>query len=266
MSTYVIGDVHGQLATLHALIERVDYGPHDELWFVGDLVNNGHQNADVLRWVRDQGERATVVLGNHDLHMLAVAAGAKSMRRKDTFQDVLEAHDADELCAWLRHCKMAHARGDWLMVHAGVLPEWDVATTLTEARAIEERLRGADYPEFFEAMYGNEPRRWEDVSNAEERLRIGVNALTRMRVLDADGALEFKFKSTLDDLPDDFTPWFRWPERATRDEATLLFGHWSAIGYLAEDHVHALDSGATWGHQLTAMRLEDGAIIQVDAV
>ncbi|MEM1348940.1 MAG: symmetrical bis(5'-nucleosyl)-tetraphosphatase [Myxococcota bacterium] len=266
MSTYVIGDVHGQLATLRALIERIHYGPGDELWFVGDLVNNGQESAEVLRWVRAQGERATVVLGNHDLHMLAVAAGAKRMRKKDTFQDVLSAPDADELCTWLRHQKMAHARDGWLMIHAGVLPEWDVTTTLIEARAIESQLRDDAYPQFFDAMYGNEPRRMEDVSSEEDRLRLGVNALTRMRVLDADGALEFRFKSTLDDVPDDLTPWFRCPKRATRGEATLLFGHWSAIGYLSEDGVHALDSGATWGYQLTALCLEDGEITQVDAV
>ncbi len=265
MSTYVIGDIHGRFDVLMSLIKAISYDPsHDRLWFVGDLVNNGHRNAEVVRWVRDQGERATVVLGNHDLHMLAVASGAAKARKKDTFGDLLGAHDAPELLDWLRARPMLHEADGWLMVHAGLLPQWSIETARACARDLEDALRGPDPRGFFERMYGNTPDVWSDGLPDEDRLRLTVNALTRMRVCTPDGTLEFSYKGTLATLPDGLVPWFRAPTPHPRG-VRVCFGHWSALGLHLEGAYRGLDSGCTWGRQLTALRLEDEAIVQVSA-
>lgn len=265
MSTYVIGDIHGRFDVLMSLIQAISYRPEtDRLWFVGDLVNNGPRNAEVVRWVRDQGDRAAVVLGNHDLHMLAVASGASKVRKKDTFSDLLDAPDAHELLTWLRHRPMLHEDDGWLMVHAGLLPQWSLEVARACARDLEEALRGPDPRAFFTRMYGNTPARWSEDLPREDRLRLTVNALTRMRVCRRDGTLDFAYKGTLSKRPSGLVPWFRAPTPHPRG-VRVCFGHWSALGLHREGVYRGLDSGCTWGRELTALRLEDEAIVQVDA-
>lgn len=259
MATYVIGDIHGCYQTLLSLLEKFAYDEsQDRLWLVGDLVNNGPRNAEVIRWAMAQGERLVCVLGNHDLHMLAAAHGIRPMRKKDTFQDVLEADDAEELLRWMRYRPMLHQEGEDVMVHAGLLPEWDIELATTCARELEEVLRDDEgFLGFFEQMYGNEPLRWSDDLDRIARSRLTVNAMTRMRALTrSEGNLEFKYKGTLEGMPAALCPWF---ERADALEGLrVFFGHWSAIGYHCHEEIHAMDAGATWGHALMAMRLEDG--------
>jgi bis(5'-nucleosyl)-tetraphosphatase (symmetrical) len=264
MNTYVIGDIHGAYRTLQSLLEELDLSPHDRVWLVGDLVNNGPDSAEVIRWAMRRGERLTCVLGNHDLHMLAVWSGSKERRSKDTFQDVLDAPDADVLCEWMLHRPMLHIDGQDVMVHAGLLPEWDLDRARKLATQLEDALRQTDPTIFFNTMYGNEPAKWSEDLSYTEQLRITVNAMTRMRALTRDRVMEFKYKATLAQMPDTLLPWFEHDHRL--GDARLFFGHWSAVGYHRHGNIHALDSGVTWGNQLTAFRLEDGAMFSVDCV
>jgi len=265
MSTYAIGDIHGCLETFERLLEAIAFDPGaDRLWCVGDLVNGGPDSLGVLRRVREFGERAIVCLGNHDLHLLAVATGAAEARESDTFHDVLEAPDLATWIDWLRHRQLVHRDNDWLMVHAGLLPDWtsDRATEL--AGETEDLLRSDHCESFLDDMYGNHPRRWRDDLGGIERHRLLVNATTRMRCLDADARIDFDYKRQLDGIPEDLMPWFRHPDRQSTD-VEIVFGHWSAIGYHREDRIHALDSGCVWGGALTALRLEDREVFQVDS-
>ncbi len=257
MSTYVFGDVHGRADALRALLERIDFGPADNAYFVGDLVNVGHQSAEVLRIVKDLGPQATTVLGNHDLHMLAVLLADQSMRSKDTFHDVVDALDRAELIDWLLSQKLAVSTGEALIVHAGVLPEWDILTTLDVAKQIETALQD-DPVALFKDMYGNHPKKWSDDLEDDDRTRIGINALTRARVISDQGELEFNFKGEYSDIPADLTPWFE----LTSIKTPLFFGHWSALGLRQFGHAFALDSGAAWGRDLSCIRLEDRQIFQ----
>ena len=270
MATYAIGDVHGCLETLERLLEAIEFDRRaDRLWFVGDLVNGGPDSLGVLRRVREMGDRATTVLGNHDLHMLAVAAGAHELREDDTFTDVLDAPDGDELLEWFRHRKMLHRSGpdlddETLMVHAGLMPRWSASRAEGLARELEAALRGDDHPDLLDEMYGNEPRAWSDQLDGIERMRLLVNAFSRMRCLDRRGRLDFSYKETLEGVPDGLVPWFDHPERRSTD-VRIVFGHWSAIGYHRRAGVHALDSGCVWGGELSALRLEDEELFQVDS-
>jgi bis(5'-nucleosyl)-tetraphosphatase (symmetrical) len=265
MATYAIGDIHGCWDTLQALLERIDYSRRDDcLWLVGDLVNGGPSSLRVLRWARQLGDRAVTVLGNHDLHMLAVAHGAHDLKPDDTFEDVLRAEDSDALLDWLRRRPLLHRRGDWVLVHAGLLPQWSVDDAVDAAHDVETRLRGPDLEGFFDEMYGNEPRNWSDELEGIDRARLIINAMTRMRCVDDDGALDFDYKETLAGVPSHLRPWFDHPERQSRD-AQIVFGHWSAVGYLHRDRVYALDSGARWGGKLTALRLDDRRVFQVES-
>ncbi len=263
MATYVIGDIHGCYQTLQQLLEILPFDPaSDKLWSTGDLVNRGPDSLGVLRWARELGETLTVVLGNHDLHMLAVAAGARAMREDDDFRDVLEAPDADDFLEWLSTRPLFHRRGDTALVHAGLLPSWTLDRAEQLAGEVEATLRSSERDDFFEVMYGNEPRRWRDALEGHDRLRLIVNAMTRMRVLDDEDGLEFDFKQSLDELPDARLPWFEHPDRAF-EGARLVFGHWSTLGYHRHCDIHGLDSGCVWDGRLTAMRLEDGELFQV---
>jgi bis(5'-nucleosyl)-tetraphosphatase (symmetrical) len=241
MSTYVFGDVHGRADALRALLKCIAFGPSDK----------------VLRIVSELGHQATTVLGNHDLHMLAVLLGAQTMRPKDTFQDVIDAPDRTKLVDWLLTQQLAAQSGDALIVHAGVLPEWDVASTLSIAKDIETSLQN-DPVSLFKTMYGNEPTKWRDELDADDRLRIGINALTRARVIGDSGHMEFKFKGMYADIPPGLSPWFE----MTSIKTPLFFGHWSALGLKKYDNAFALDSGAAWGRELSCIRLEDSQVFQ----
>jgi len=233
------------------------------LWLVGDLVNRGPQSAQTLRFAKSLGSRQVTVLGNHDLALLVVAAGIKKPHRGDTFDELLAAPDREELLDWLRHQKMMHAEGGWAMVHAGLLPQWDIAQALALAREVEAALRGPGCRDFLERMYGNEPARWRDDLAGYDRLRVIVNAMSRLRLVAPDGAMEFSYKLGLAGVPAGYLPWYDAPGRASRN-CRVIFGHWAALGLLVREDVVCLDSGCVWGRALTALRLEDGRVFQLD--
>jgi len=264
MSTYAIGDIQGCELELHRLLERIRFDPGaDHLWFAGDLVNRGPGSLGVLRLVRSLDARAVVVLGNHDLHLLALAVGNQKHAQKGTLQAVLEAPDREELLDWLRHRPLLHhdsAKG-YTLIHAGLPPQW----TLDDARAcaleVETALRGPDWRDFLFAMYGNEPSRWSPALTGIERLRFITNCLTRLRYCTADGTLALKEKSLPANRPAGVFPWFQCPGRQTSN-ARIIFGHWSALGYWDQNNVWGIDSGCLWGGSLTAVRVRKSKPIE----
>lgn len=263
MATYAIGDIQGCHAALLRLLDDIAYDPdRDRLWFVGDLVNRGPDSLATLRFVRGLGDRAVTVLGNHDLHLLTVAAGFVRAHRGDTLDEILAAPDRDELLSWLRHRPLVHVEDGYLMVHAGLLPEWTPDEAIALAGEVERTLRSDGYLEFLARMYGNRPGRWDPTLRGYDRLRVIVNAMTRMRVLKPDGDMDFAFKSALDRMPPGLVPWYAVPGRASRD-VPVIFGHWSALGLKVEGNLLALDTGCLWGGCLSAVRLPDRKLFQV---
>ena len=264
MSHYAIGDLQGCFRSLQALLSKIDFDEaRDHLWLVGDLVNRGPGSLECLRFVSRLGKRATVVLGNHDLHLLAVAEGLSKVGKRDTIQPILDAPDRDELLAWLRRQKLLHVEDNFLMVHAGMLPQWSLSQALALAGEIEALIRGPTRRAFLKAMYGGEPRRWDDALTGDARHRIVTNALTRMRILGKNNELDLEFKGELASIPTGCVPWFTKRHPSLADK-TIIAGHWSALGLYITPNFIGLDSGCAWGHQLTALRLEDRAIFQVD--
>ncbi|HEU4516795.1 MAG TPA: symmetrical bis(5'-nucleosyl)-tetraphosphatase [Steroidobacteraceae bacterium] len=261
MALYAIGDLQGCHAEFMALLERLRFdAARDRLWLTGDLVNRGPESLAVLREVKSLGAAATVVLGNHDLHLLAMAFAPRGVRKREKeLEAVLDAPDAGELLAWLAARPLLHReRGiAWTLIHAGLAPEWTLADAERCAREIERALRD-DAEGLLESMYGDSPDRWSPSLAGEERLRFIVNCLTRLRFVDRKGRLVLSHKGTIEDAPKGAMPWFRHPARATRDDA-LVFGHWSALGYLAEPGLLCLDTGCVWGGALTARRLDRDA-------
>ena len=262
MSTYAIGDLQGCLASFEALLARLP-DPH-RLIFVGDIVNRGPQSLATLREVRRLAEagQAVALLGNHDLHLLAVDAGTRPQHDSDTLQAILDAPDRRQLIDWLRTVPLAHAELGHLFVHAGVPPEWTVQQTLDCAAEVQQRLQRDDYRDFLQRMYGNQPDRWDHALRGDDRLRFIVNALTRLRVVNAEGRMHIKFKGSAAKAPDGTMPWFDHPDRASRG-SPIVFGHWSTEGLVRRANVIGLDTGCVWGGELTALRLDDGALFQV---
>jgi bis(5'-nucleosyl)-tetraphosphatase (symmetrical) len=259
MATYAIGDVQGCDDELARMLDLIEFDPAaDKLWLVGDLVNRGPKSLAVLRRIKALGDAAVVVLGNHDLHLLATAYGNARPKAKDTLDEILSAPDRDELLAWLRERPMLHhdpALG-YVMVHAGLAPEWDLDTACRCARELEAALRDeARAKELFANMYGNRPDRWSEDLAGVERLRFITNCLTRMRFCRADGSLDLEYKGTLAAAPAHLIPWFRMPNRRSRG-LRIVCGHWSALGYHLEDGVLAIDTGCVWGQRLCAVRLD----------
>jgi len=264
MATYAIGDVQGCYDQLMRLLERCGYDERrDSLWFVGDLVNRGPQSLATVRFVKGLGDRAVTVLGNHDLSLLVVAAGAHKGHASDTFGDIIGAPDREELLDWLRRQKMMHAEGRYAMVHAGLLPQWSIDRALELAGETEAALRGPASGELLRNLYGNQPARWSDELTGYDRLRIIVNAMTRMRLVEPDGTMEFGHKLGLASAPAGYVPWYDARNRASKD-TTIIFGHWAALGLLVRPDIICLDSGCAWGRNLTAMRLEDRKLIECD--
>lgn len=265
MATYAIGDLQGCYGAFCRLLEKIAFDPaHDRLWLVGDLVNRGPQSLDVLRHVRALGAAAVCVLGNHDLHLLMLAAGYSKARADDTLQAVLDAPDREELLDWLRQRPLMHQENTYVMVHAGVLPQWDIAKAAALAHEVEQALRAdlPDYHEFLANLWGSEPVRWSDELKGWPRLRVIVNACTRMRFCSLEGEMEFQAKGETTSAPAGYMPWFDVPGRLGNDHV-LVTGHWSALGLrLAANHL-ALDTGCLWGRELTAVRLQDRAVFQV---
>ena len=250
MSLLVIGDLQGCDASLQTLLQTVP--AHERLLFLGDLVNRGPSSLQALRRVRAMGERAVTVLGNHDLHLLAVAHGIRPMHRDDTLQPILDAPDSSELIDWVRHQPLAHFEDGALFVHAGVLPAWTAPRALELADEVQRRLRAPDYASFLRSMYGNEPARWDDSLSGPDRLRCILNALTRLRYVTGDGAMELRYKKAPASAPAGIVPWFEHPSRASAG-TPIVFGHWSTLGLMLRDDAICLDTGCLWGGALTAL-------------
>jgi bis(5'-nucleosyl)-tetraphosphatase (symmetrical) len=263
MSTYAIGDLQGCLESFESLAAQLPAA--DRFIFVGDLVNRGRQSLDTLRRVKALTEsgRAAAILGNHDLHLLAVTAGIRPLHTTDTIKEILVAPDRDSLFAWLRALPLAHCEQGTLFVHAGVLPDWDVDKTLMLSEEVRQRLAADNHGAFLEEMYGNEPARWSESLRGHDRLRCVVNALTRMRMLLPDGTMDLKHKDASARAPAGLMAWFDHPRRVTRG-FPVVFGHWSTEGLVMREDVTGLDTGCVWGGKLSALRLEDRALFQVD--
>lgn len=260
MSTYAIGDLQGCLEPLQRLLDHINFDPaEDQLWLVGDLINRGPQSLETLRLVYQLRHNVTAVLGNHDLHFLAVAYGHQSKSPDDTLQALLEADDLAEMMAWLRQRPLLHrdTQLGFTMVHAGIPPIWDLTQAETYAREMEAVLRGDQFEHYLAHMYGNEPSRWSDQLVGPERWRLITNYFTRMRFCSAEGQLELRTKASADENPVGFLPWFAHQEHRCRNDK-IIFGHWAALrGQTSANNVYALDTGCVWGGTLTAMRLED---------
>lgn len=256
MAIYAIGDVQGCFAELQSLLEKLRFDPGgDRLWFVGDLVNRGPQSLETLRFVRSLGDCAVTVLGNHDLHLLAVAHGASRTKRRDTFGDVLGAPDRDELLDWLRRCPLLHHGGGFYLIHAGLPPQWSVADAERYAAEVQAVLGSENFSEFFRYMYGDQPDLWSDELQGWERLRFITNCLTRLRYCERNGRIDYRQKGPPGSQPPHLVPWFEAPGRRSTG-ANIVFGHWSTLGFYAENGIFCLDTGCLWGGELTAFRLD----------
>jgi len=263
---YLVGDLQGCCDALERLLAAIDFSPsRDQLYVLGDLVNRGPDSRRVLQRLTGLGDAATCLLGNHDLHLLAVAHGVRTAGRNDTLDDLLDAPGRDAWIDWLRHRSMAVHEHGWLMVHAGVSPGWDLPLTLQLAGEVEAALRGPDLEGFLQTMYGNEPARWKPGLEGEARLRFTVNALTRIRFVDERGALDFKTKDGAAVPPKGLVPWFDAPGRLTAGQP-IAIGHWSTLGLVNRPDLLAIDTGCVWGGALTAVRIDDGAreLIQIE--
>lgn len=261
MATYAIGDIQGCYAALEKLLECIAFNSkQDSLWFTGDLVNRGSQSLETLRFIQSLGNKQITVLGNHDLHLLAVARGAVSAKKSDTFDAILNAPDKNQLIDWLQQQPLMHYDPtlNTAMVHAGLAPSWNLKQAQSLAREVESALRGNQSDFFLKHMYGNTPDAWDDTLSGIDRLRCITNYFTRMRFCYADGRLDLIHNGTVENKPDHLIPWFNLPNRKNA-ELELVFGHWAALnGITHKKNCHALDTGCIWGNQLTAMRLEDG--------
>ncbi len=253
MTTYVIGDIHGCWVTLQRLLRKIDWDPQrDRLWLVGDLVNRGPSSLEVLSWAYDNRDRLTVVLGNHDLHLLARAAGA-SKRPDDTLDSILEAPGRDELLGWLRSRALMHVEGDTVMVHAGVHPAWTLEKALELARGTTQRISAVDG---VEALYARRGTHWQADLRGDDRLAAALAVMTRVRVVDAVGRPRLRFTGSPEDAPDGSLPWYESGE-VLRSGMRIVFGHWAMLGSSRHGRAICLDSGCHWGGALTAMRLDD---------
>jgi bis(5'-nucleosyl)-tetraphosphatase (symmetrical) len=263
MSTYAIGDIQGCFNSFQSLLKHIEFKPlSDQLWLVGDILNRGTGSLQMLRWAHEHKHAVKMVLGNHDLHTITVAEGFAKAHRGDTLQAILEAPDRESLLTWLRHQPLLHAEGDYLMVHAGLLPQWSTSQAKLLAAEVESALQSPNYRDFLIQMYGSQPTIWIDDLQGFDRLRIITNAMTRMRICSIRGEMEFKFKGEVADIPPDWMPWFEAPNRKTSD-VKILCGHWSALGLKIKENIFALDTGCLWGGQLTALQLENQQIFQV---
>ncbi|HEX5418412.1 MAG TPA: symmetrical bis(5'-nucleosyl)-tetraphosphatase [Gammaproteobacteria bacterium] len=260
MTLYAIGDIQGCYGSFAALLERLRFDPGcDRLWLVGDLVNRGPDSLSVLRRVAELGPSVTTVLGNHDLHLLATAAGLRRMSPSDTLEQVLDAPDADELLDWLRRRPLLYYERtqDRALVHAGIPPEWDIDDALGHAAEVESLLRGPHWRYGLEVMYGNGPPKWTQDLEYASRVRYTINALTRMRFCARNGALDFERSGPPGSQPRELLPWFDVPSRKSAS-THIVFGHWAALGVVRRADITALDSGCVWGGALTAIALENG--------
>ncbi|MDH5435668.1 MAG: symmetrical bis(5'-nucleosyl)-tetraphosphatase [Gammaproteobacteria bacterium] len=259
MATYAIGDIQGCLDQLQTLLEKINFDPQsDQLWFTGDLVNRGPQSLETLRFIKNLGDRAITVLGNHDLHLLAVSEGhTKYHLTKDTLKSILDAPDRDELLHWLRHRPLLHhdETTGFTLVHAGLPPQWNLAKAQFCAQEVEAALQSEAYPAYLENMYGNEPDTWSDTLTGWDRLRFITNCFSRLRFCDANGKLLLDEKGSPGTQPAGFMPWFDVPDRANT-KMKIIFGHWSTLTQCEAEGVFPIDTGCLWGRALTALRID----------
>jgi bis(5'-nucleosyl)-tetraphosphatase (symmetrical) len=263
MANWIVGDVQGCDGALAQLLQKIAFSPsRDTLYVLGDLVNRGPESADVLRRLMRMGDAAKCLLGNHDLSLLATAHGLRAAHRGDTLESILLASDRDAMLHWLRHRDIAIDAHGFLMVHAGLLPQWDVAQALALARELQVALRGPDLVDFLREMYGNRPDRWSDSLTGADRLRVIVNAFTRLRFCTPEGVMDLKASGGPREAPPGYLPWFDVPGRRSAD-ARIAFGHWSTLGFLMRDDILALDTGCVWGGCLSAVRADTLERVQV---
>ncbi len=255
---FLIGDVQGCCDALDRLLAEIGFSAsRDHFWVLGDLVNRGPQSLTTLRRVMGFDGAADCLLGNHDMHLLAVAEGTQRLKRQDTLAEILDAPDQNALLGWLRSRRLAAFDDGWLLVHAGVVPQWDCATTLALAAEVEDTLRSGRAGDFLRVMYGDKPARWSEKLEGAERLRFIVNALTRMRFCDKRGRLELETKEGAGSAPHGYMPWFEVPGRRT-EGTPIAFGHWSTLGLIDSPELLSLDTGCVWGGALTAVRIDGG--------
>jgi bis(5'-nucleosyl)-tetraphosphatase (symmetrical) len=263
MATYAIGDVQGCYEPLQRLLQRIRFDPsRDRLWFVGDLVNRGPDSLSVLRLIKQLGERAVAVLGNHDLFLLSVAENIARLRPEDTLQSILDAPDRDELLTWLRHQHLLYREGSFAMVHAGLLPQWTVDNAEKLAREVETGLQGPFYRDILKALYPSKHLQWSPDLTGPTRLATIIKVLTRLRACSPNGQMESSFNGPPERTPSGYSPWFQIKDRKHLD-TTIVCGHWAASGLHCEDHLLSIDSGCVWGRELTAVCLEDRNLFQV---
>lgn len=260
MAVYAVGDIQGCYDSLRKLLDKAKFDPKkDMLWSLGDLINRGPKDYEVLKFCMELGDNFNCVLGNHDLHFLAIALGYHEPKSSDTFQQVLKAADLDEITDWLRHKPLAHydKTRNMMFVHAGVPPQWSAKKTITLAKEVENAIVDEQKSRlYFANMYGNHPKVWKKDLSGVKRWRVITNYLTRMRFCDQSGRLDLKSKAGVDQAPDGYIPWFEVPERKTAD-TTILFGHWAALmGETNRSNVHALDTGCVWGGKMTLVNID----------
>ncbi len=269
MATYAIGDIQGCLEPLQCLLKEIEFNPpNDRLWLAGDLINRGPDTLATLRFLYELRDSITIVLGNHDLHFIAVYYGLRKRGKNDTLDELLRAPDCADLVYWLRQQKLLHHDPllNFTMVHAGIPPQWDLSEALAHAREVENVLQGDKIENFLVGMYGNLPSRWDENLDGVDRLRLITNYFTRMRFCNAEGELELQTKESADAAPPGFAPWFSYLARKTCSEK-IIFGHWAALeGRTNVNNVFALDTGCVWGGALSALRLEDEAPFSCDCL
>ena len=256
MAIYAIGDIQGCFDQLKRLLDKIDFNPSiDQLWFAGDLVNRGPNSLETLRFIKSLGECAISVLGNHDLHLLAVSKKTRKSDQDDSLHKILYASDSDELLNWIRHLPLIHRTEQFCLIHAGLPPQWDIEQATNVAQEVGEILVSDNYEILLKEMYGDSPNQWSDTLEGWNRIRLIINCFTRMRYCDQDGRLDLSCKSTPGDQPKNLFPWFDIHNRKSRSTC-IIFGHWSALGFYAGNNCYCIDSGCVWGGQLTALRLD----------
>lgn len=258
MAIFAIGDIQGCFAALQRLLDEIKFDPsNDRLWFCGDLVNRGPDSLKTLRFVKKLGNSAVSVLGNHDLHLLALSEKRRKPKKRDTLYEVLNAPDREELVYWLRFRPLLYYENDYCLVHAGLPPQWNMEESVRYAKEVENIIRSDEYNGFLSQMYGDYPDRWSDSLTGWDRARFIVNCLTRLRYLDAGGRLDLEFKGPPGSQPSHLYPWFEAPNRKSLS-VTIIYGHWSSLGFRSSHNCYGIDTGCIWGGHLTALRLEPG--------
>lgn len=265
MAVYVLGDIQGCYDELQKLLELVQFSETDQLWFTGDLVNRGPKSLETLRFIKSLGNKAIAVLGNHDLHLLAISRLGKGINPEPSLEKLLNATDAEELLDWLQHRPLAHydQSQNMLLIHAGLPPQWDLAQTLECAADVERLIQGQLCDSLFEQMYGDMPSTWSTKHSAYNRARFIINCFTRMRYCTPEGELDFKHKGPIGTQDSNLVPWFQVPNRAT-ENINIVFGHWSTLQNTVFKNVYAIDSGCVWGGELTALNLDSREMVAIN--